>query len=324
MILTIASYGAALRKFGSCIEVEGRDEKQRVPADEVTSILLTSPCSLSSELISLCMERDISVTMLDHCGTPQWRAERFHGGITPLIRRSQMQLSATREGVLLAKALIRQKNDKRVAYLRRLASNRRNETGAELKRTCRRIEGVMSSLDRLESETVDTIRKKLMGYEGMAGSLYFRSLSSILPKDADFQKRERGNEAGPFNQMLNYGYGILYREIFSLCAQSGLDPYVGLLHTETYDRPVLVYDLVEPFRVVVEETVVKLFTLRKARREKILEQIPGGIMLSLEGKKLLISALEERMDGLDAPRKEMRGLVFDLARQMKSWKGLRA
>ncbi len=44
------------------------------------------------------------------------------------------------------------------------------------------------------------------------------------------------------------------------CILAGLDPCLGFLHTDNYGKPSLVFDLIEPFRILAERAVVLLFT----------------------------------------------------------------
>lgn len=64
-------------------------------------------------------------------------------------------------------------------------------------------------------------------------------------------KRDRKENSAP-NQMLNYGYTVLG----SLCHRSliihGLTPALGVKHMPRYRATPLVYDLMEPFRPVVD------------------------------------------------------------------------
>ena len=324
MTLTVTSGGTKLRKYGRCIVAENSAGKTQVSAEELSSVLLTAPCSLTSEVITLCMEHNITITMLDHTGQPAWRADRIHGGAGPTIRRRQLFLSESAEGVALAKRLLLKKNENRIAFLKKLAANRRNAAGTALIESCKRLDLYMAELNSVSGETLPPIRETLMGYEGIAGREYFQALSRILPKCAGFQGRARGSGADTFNQLLNYGYGILYRRLFDLCVQAGLDPYIGLLHAEAYNRPVLVYDLIEPFRYLVENTVYSLFAKGKGYVRNLIEpeeEQSGERRLSTEGKKALIAALEELLeresDGT-CPKKEMRDLVFGLARDLKA------
>jgi CRISPR-associated protein Cas1 len=63
--------------------------------------------------------------------------------------------------------------------------------------------------------------------------------------------RDRKEDSSP-NQMLNYGYAVLA----ALCHRSllihGLSPLLGVKHTTRYHADPLVYDLMEPFRPLVD------------------------------------------------------------------------
>ena len=67
--------------------------------------------------------------------------------------------------------------------------------------------------------------------------------------------------------MLNYSYGILYSSVEKSCILAGLDPYIGIMHTDNYNKVALVYDLIEMYRVYMDELVFKLFTTKKIRDE---------------------------------------------------------
>ncbi len=49
------------------------------------------------------------------------------------------------------------------------------------------------------------------------------------------------------------------------CILAGLDPYVGFLHTDNYNKKSMVFDLIEPFRFLADQTVTHLFTGRKIK-----------------------------------------------------------
>ena len=174
MTLTVTSKGAKLKRCGCCIEVEKPDGLVRIPASELKSVLLTVPCSLTSEMIALCMERNIAITMLDWRGAPLWRIDQIHGGARPLICRNQLAYGDTEEGVEMAKRLLREKNRNRIDFLKRLASNRRNETGEEIKECCAEIEQMVAKLNAVKGKAVKDVRQTLLGFEGTAGRMYFR------------------------------------------------------------------------------------------------------------------------------------------------------
>ena len=52
----------------------------------------------------------------------------------------------------------------------------------------------------------------------------------------------------------------MYDKVERTCFYVGLDPYMGLYHTERYGKPSLVLDSVEEFRVpIIDLTIFPLF-----------------------------------------------------------------
>ena len=72
-------------------------------------------------------------------------------------------------------------------------------------------------------------------------------------------KRDRKENTAP-NQMLNYGYTVLA----ALCHRSlivhGLTPVLGVKHATRYRSTPLVFDLMEPFRPVVDMMLAEFMT----------------------------------------------------------------
>lgn len=217
MVLTVTSYGMKLRKHGNCIVAESPDRKQELyPVNKVESLVLTVPCSLTSEVITLCMENNIPLTMMDKGGMPLWKAESFEGGSTPLLHRQQLLLPGCPMGVELVRSLLSGKLTARRKLLQKLAANRKDARGDALKCAESRIKEIQCKIEAAQGDRIEDLRPSLLGYEGTAGRIYFSALASLLPPEADFHGRERGNAAGPFNCMINYGYGVLTREILSV------------------------------------------------------------------------------------------------------------
>jgi CRISPR-associated endonuclease Cas1 len=61
----------------------------------------------------------------------------------------------------------------------------------------------------------------------------------------------------PINAMLNYGYGILENRIRAQIVGTGFDPTIGYFHGNYRDKHALVYDLMEPFRPLVDRFVLE-------------------------------------------------------------------
>ena len=99
------------------------------------------------------------------------------------------------------------------------------------------------------------------------------------------------NAIDPVNALLNYGYSVLESEIWKAVNSVGLDAYVGFVHENYNNKASLVYDLMEPFRWIVDITVVKVALRRWIKKKDFIETNEGNIRLRPNAVKLLLNEL---------------------------------
>lgn len=293
MQLVINTYGAYLRKSGNCFLVR-RDEKSfEVAAGKVNSILITTAAYITTDAIKLAVDNNIDIVFLDAHGDPYGRVWHPKLGSTTLIRRRQLEIYESLDGLDLAKEWGLKKLDNQIELLSRL-KKARVEKRDMLDGYIQEIEKSREQMMRLRG-TIDVRRQEMLGLEGKASRAYFEAISIIMPERYRFVGRSRNPARDEFNAMLNYGYGILYSLVEKGCIIAGLDPYVGLLHTDSYNKMSLVYDIIEMFRIYIDETVVHLFT-RRMVKDEFFEPLEQGLGLSKDGKAALIEAVNKSLD----------------------------
>jgi hypothetical protein len=84
------------------------------------------------------------------------------------------------------------------------------------------------------------------------------------------------NAADPINALLNYGYALVESECRIAAVAVGLDPGLGISHTDKKARDSLVLDLLEPLRPVVEAHVLDLLGTRYFRANDFHETRQGA------------------------------------------------
>jgi len=94
---------------------------------------------------------------------------------------------------------------------------------------------------------------------------YFLEYSKLIPERFGFNSRNqsqmrtsKNNATDIINALLNYGYTILAGEISKFINGIGLDPYYGFYHKMHSGFQPLVYDMMEPFRWLVDYSAYKL------------------------------------------------------------------
>ena len=98
-----------------------------------------------------------------------------------------------------------------------------------------------------------------MGIEGSISKVYYKSISELLDKKWKFDIREHRNAKMPYNIVLNYTLGILYRLIENDILKEGFDPALGIIHVEGEKKNSFVYDFIEKYRYLALETTFELF-----------------------------------------------------------------
>lgn len=288
MKLVINSPGIYLAKRGECFLVKKGENKQEFSSRKIEQILITTAAAISTDAIELAVENNIDIVFLKYNGKPLGRIWHSRLGSITTIRRKQLVLQNHPFGLKLVKEWIIQKMEKQIAFLNRLAMNRRDERRQLIKDAVVVIKNQRDNVKNIDNKNdIDQVRYSLLGYEGTAGRTYFSTLGKIIPPSFAFEKRSRNPALDPFNCMLNYAYGILYSSVEKSCILAGLDPYIGIMHTDNYNKIALVYDLIEMYRVYMDELVFKLFTTKKVS-DTCFDIIENGYYLNQDGKKLLI------------------------------------
>lgn len=293
MQLVINTYGSYLRKNGDCFLVKNEDKVFEVSIKKVDSIMITTSAYLSTDALKMAIENNIDVIFLDEFGDPYGRVWHSKLGSTVLIRRKQLEISAINEGLELAKGWVIKKVENQMDFIERL-KRPREDKAERLEEALKKLEDTTKRIATLTG-TIDERRGTIMGLEGSAGRIYFDALSYIMPERFKFDGRSRSPAKDEFNALLNYGYGVLYSLVEKACIIAGLDPYIGFLHTDNYNKKSLVFDLIEMFRIFAEEPVVYLFSGRRVKVEYF-DEVKGGYTLNKEGKAVLIEALNKTLD----------------------------
>jgi len=293
MQLVINTYGSYLQKNGDCFKVKKDDQVFEVSVKKVSSIMITTAAYITTDAIKLAMDHNIDIIFLDEFGDPFGRVWHSKLGSTTLIRRRQLEIAGIEDGLKLAVSWVINKFDNQIELLKRLR-NTRTQKSAEITAYIEKLENGRSSLDNI-SGTIDDRRGTIMGIEGSGGRIYFECLSFLMPDRYRFDGRSRNPAKDEFNVLLNYAYGVLYSKVEKACIIAGLDPYVGIIHTDNYNKKSLVFDLIENFRIWADETVINLFAGRKVKQEHF-DKLKNGFTLNKDGKALLIEDLSKFLD----------------------------
>ncbi len=313
MELVLNTYGAALVKENGNLVVIHKDGKQMVPMDKLKTISVSRGARISSDAALLAIENEIEILFVDNLGKPQGRLWSVKYGSISTIRRKQLDFTFSAHAVKWIKELLIQKMDNQVALLYSLSPVDWKHQKA-LEKAINKINDYKTKIKALNADVISDIAPTLRGWEGSASRHYFSVINLLMPDQYKFQGRSQHPATDVFNAVLNYGYGMLYGKIEGALIKAGLDPYVGVMHREDYNRPVLVFDVIEKFRVWVDYVVVKLLREKVMNEDCYSVKPDGSYWLETLGRRILIQSVNDyfseviKMNGVSRSRENHIGL----------------
>jgi len=272
---------------------QNKENKLELSPLKLESIIISNQAMISTPAISLALEHNIDLVFLDKYGFPMGRVWFSKMGSTAMIRRKQLEAAEQNSGVSLVVSMVKQKLNNQIAFLKKL-KYARPEKKEMFDAPVYTIENSIASLD-LELTDLDESRSLIMGFEGAAGRAYFSCISRLMPEKYRFKGRSKRPALNPFNTVLNYCYGVLYSRVEKACIIAGLDPFVGFMHTDNYNKKSLVFDLIEPFRIFADQVTVYFFTGKKAK-DQYFDIHEKACTLNEKGKPHVIEALNKHLE----------------------------
>lgn len=290
MQLVINTYGTYLHVKDELFEVrvkkDGIEEKHHFASQKVKSILLSKGAAISTDAIILAVKNNIDILVFEYDGTPVGRFWHSRPGSTSKIRKKQLEASLNQTGLQWVVSWLDIKAGNQIDFLKRLKKNRTNKSELIQERVDK-IEALRKKIALVKAPDISTVDDRLRGLEGTAGRMYYQTLNELLSDRYRFTGRSFRPAKDPFNAFLNYAYGILYSRVEKTLTIAGLDPFVGFMHRDDYNTKSLVFDFIEPYRIIAEEVVFKLFSAKKVN-DNHCDKITNGISLNADGKSLLV------------------------------------
>lgn len=242
-------------------------------------VILGHTGQITLDAIRFCSDTGITLVQLDTDG-PVLLIAGACGPDDARLRRAQAAAAGSDVGVDLARTLLTHKirGQARVA-------------GTHLQQP-----QLATSLGALADQLADADLVRARELEAQASNQYFAGWSAVpcrfaardrerVPEAWQYfaargsplnRGRSPRNAADPVNALLNYGFALAETECRIASIAVGLDPGLGISHTDKKARDSLVLDLLEPLRPVVETHVLELLRTRYFRASDFHETRQGA------------------------------------------------
>ena len=294
MELILNTFGVSLNRDNEGFVINTSEGKQRIPAVGIDSIQISRGAQITSDAVMLAIEHEIEVMFMDKTGKPIGRIWSPKYGSISTIRKGQLNFIYSHNAVDWIKEVLLKKIENQQALM--LLFNNDDHPKTDTEKNIARLEDYRNKIRTLDGDIVNDIAPMLRGWEGQASRIYFSTINTFLPEQFRFNIRSQHPALDITNAFLNYGYGILYGRIEGALIKAGVDPYIGILHRDDYNRPVLVYDIIEMYRIWVDYVVYTLLAQNVITEEFYSVREDGSYWLEALGRRVLIQSLNDYMD----------------------------
>jgi len=295
MHIVINSYGATLQKENNLFVITSPDGKQTFPPDIVKSISISKAARITSDAILLAIKNQVDILFVNDMGMPEGRVWSVQYGSISNIRKAQLDFLYSTKALTWVKELISHKIDCQVALLLALQPDSKQLKQYNLfKSAINSMEDYKRKIDQVAAGYVSDVAPSIRGWEGAAGKKYFACIALLMPESFAFENRDRQPACDRFNAMLNYAYGMLYGKVEGALIKAGIDPYVGIFHRDEYNRPALVFDVIENYRAWMDYVVITLCIAEAIPVDAFdTNQITGAVLLGPLAKRILIQSVND-------------------------------
>jgi CRISPR-associated protein Cas1 len=268
--LIVSGFGLFLGKKSERLTVrKDKNVLYQFPFFRIQDVVIAScGISISADLLEELCVRGIGLNFWGAAGKPYALISSPYLNATIQTRRDQLTAFHDSRGAEFCKAVVEGKvrnQEKVVRYFGKYLKKSDPERFDRVTGLADSLRGQWKKARGIEAGTIAEKRDVLMGIEGAAGRVYWQAVGEIIKSRTDFMGREHRGAADAVNAMLNYGYGILYGNVWGAVLNAGLEhaglePFAGFLHVDRSGKPSLVLDLVEEFRQPVVDRADGIWT----------------------------------------------------------------
>lgn len=299
--LIISRHGASLSVKNGRFLIRTDERETFVPVHQVRSICLHPATKITYEAMATALEHDVDLMLIDRKGFPVGRLWGGRFGSISTIRKNQLAFAASLQALEWVRQVLIRKADNHLAVLQLLTTllqnlpNQNTASAEGFKNAHKNIERYRDKLKYHQSSDLQDSFASFRGFEGSMSRAYFEVLAAVLPEKYRFKKRSQHPALDAFNCLLNYAYGMLYGQCEGALIRAGLDPAVGIMHRDEYNRPVLVYDFIEQYRAWADYVVCHLF-LQEVVYDEFFEIQNAQYWLNNTGKRILIQSMNDYLE----------------------------
>lgn len=286
--LYVTEQGATIGISDNRFQVKYKDGLLKsIPTETLEIIEVFGKVQITTQCLEECLKKGINIIFYSINGS-------YYGRLVSTshvnVERQRLQADIGKNEVFkltFAKRIIDAKIRNQIVILRRYARNK--EINID-----RSIVEMQYMLQKIKNQCFSI--EQLIGYEGTAAKIYFKTIGRLIDPEFSFNGRSRRPPLDPFNSMISLGYSIMMNEIYGKLEGKGLNPYFGIMHKDKEKHPTLASDLMEEWRaVLIDSTALSMLNGHEINKDDFYANLDQpGVFLTKEGFKAYVKKLETK------------------------------
>jgi len=290
-------------------ENEREGQPRYIPVETASDLYIFGSLQANSALYNFLGQNDVAVHFFDYY-------ENYTGSFMP----RDFLLSGK---MLLAQTSAYQDKKKRLAIACQFVEGAHYNMTKNLQYYNRRGKDTEPMIDLMngyaakisETKAVD----ELMGIEGNIRQVYYDAFNLIL-NDFEMGNRTKQPPQNEVNALISFGNMMCYSQCLRAIHQTQLNPTISYLHTPGERRYSLALDVAEIFKpIIVDRTIFRVLN-KKEIQEKHFDRKLNKCVLSENGKKIFVKAIEEKLTETFKHRALGRSVSFKHAIKLECYK----
>ena len=269
---------------------ENEDEKHHIPVGVTDQINIYGSVTISPSALTTITREGIRIAYLDKYGVLMGTyVPESHGKAADVFLKQCLLYNDSRLRLETARKL-------EIASLHNMRENLRYYSRRRKPLLAEYVSAMSAYIQQMnEGKDVNA----LMIIEARARKKYYDGFSIVVESAGfGFSQRTKRPPKDPCNAMISFGNTVMYNMLLQAIWKTSLDPKVGVVHATNRRSYTLNLDFADVFKpIVVDRVIFALINRREIRSDMHFCNVgANGVLLNVEGKRLFLEKLEQKLD----------------------------
>ncbi|MBP2173199.1 type I-B CRISPR-associated endonuclease Cas1b [Methanococcus voltae] len=295
------SEGKVYRKENTVYFIDITGKKTPIPVEKIYAIYCYKEVSFTSSVVILLAKYNIPIHYFgrygNYVGTFYPKGENYSGKV--IVKQSENYLNSEKRNYL-AKEFVKGSILNISKNLNRYKLDYDKETYLKMLEKANRITDIMN-------------------VEAIMRNEYYGNFDKIF-KNFEYEKRTRRPPENEINSLISFGNSLLYSTVISEIFNTHLTPSVSYLHEPVERRYSLALDLADVFKPIFVDRIIFNLINKKIINENHFEKDLNSCLLNDEGRKIFLTAYNERLQRTIKHRKLNRNVSYQRLLRLECYK----